>query len=330
MASTATSSLTVPAGSARAAHRLAGVRGVWWRRFWLLREWAMVGLIKLCGISSILFVTAIFLFILCEGLPFLRMGHGIHEFFATSDWYPTSQNPTFGILSLMVGTGAVTILAMLFAVPFGLATAVLISEFCSRRVRETLKIVVELLAAVPSVVWGFIGLKMLGPVIVRFTGADTGVNALNAGLIVGLMSVPIVVSIGEDALRAVPDTFREAAEALGATRWQMVRKVLFPAARSGLLAAALLGVGRAIGETMAVLMCTGQSIAMPIDGAFPYLHPLSSVGTMTATIASELGEVEAGGLHYRALFLLGSVLFLMTFIVNLTADLIVRGIRGKK
>lgn len=290
----------------------------------------MVGLIRLCGVSSILFVLSIFLFIFMQGLPFLVDGFRAGEFFGNADWYPTSTSPIFGILALMAGTAVVTVMAMLFAVPLGLASAVLISEFCPPRTKETLKIIVELLAAVPSVVWGFIGLKMLGPLLVDLTGAPVGVNALNAGLVVGLMSVPIVVSIGEDALRAVPDSFREAAEALGATRWQTVRKVLFPAARSGLLAAALLGVGRAIGETMAVLMCTGHSVTMPVDGTFPYIHPLQSVATMTATIASELGECDVGGAHYRALFLIGTVLFLITFVVNLSADLIVRGIRGKR
>ncbi len=291
----------------------------------------MVGLIRLCGISAILFVFGIFVFIFREGAPFLLHGFDAREFFFSSQWQPTSEvRPRFGILALLVGTASVTVIAMAFAVPFGLATAVLISEFCGRRLKEGLKIFIELLAAVPSVVWGFIGLKMLNPLIRQWTGEPSGLNALNAGVVVGLMSVPIVVSIAEDALRAVPDSFREAAEALGATRWQMVRKVLLPAARSGLLAAALLGVGRAIGETMAVLMCTGHSINIPIDGQFPFLHALESVRTMTATIAAELGEAGQGSQHYQALFVIGIVLFLITFVINLVADLIVRGIRGRK
>jgi len=164
----------------------------------------------------------------------------------------------------------------------------------------------------------------------NLTGASVGVNVLNAGIVVGLMAVPVIVSIAEDAIRAVPDDFRAAAEALGATRWQIVRKVIFPAAKSGLLAAVLLGVGRAVGETMAVLMCTGNSVNIPFNGEFPYFHPLQSVQTLTATIASELGEAPSGGHHYQALFVIGMVLFAITFVINLTADLIVRGIRNRR
>jgi phosphate transport system permease protein len=168
-----------------------------------------------------------------------------------------------------------------------------------------------------------------------------GVNVLNGGLVVGLMSVPVIVSIAEDSIRAVPDGFREAAEALGATRWQMVYKVIFPAAKSGLLAAVLLGVGRAVGETMAVLMATGNSVNIPFSGKFPYFNPLQSVQTLTATIAQELGEsprieplangtYPAEAHHYQALFVIGMVLFTITFAINLTADLIVKGIRNRK
>jgi phosphate transport system permease protein len=150
---------------------------------------------------------------------------------------------------------------------------------------------------------------------------------LNSGIILALMSVPIMVSIGEDALKAVPDSYREAAEALGATRWQVTYRVLFPAAKNGLLAAVLLGVGRAVGETMAVLMATGHSLRLPIDGTFPFLHPLSPARTLTATIAAELGETSHGSDHYQVLFAVGLLLFAITFAINLTADLVVRGIR---
>jgi phosphate transport system permease protein len=175
---------------------------------------------------------------------------------------------------------------------------------------------------------------------VKLTGAAIGLNVLNAGIVVGLMSVPIIVSIAEDSIRAVPDTYVEAAEALGATRWQTVRRVIMPAAKSGLLAAVLLGVGRAIGETMAVLMATGHSVNLPFSAEFPWLHPLESVRTLTATIAAELGEAPRldpgpGGLfapesrHYQVLFVIGVVLFVITFVINVTADLIVKGIRRK-
>jgi phosphate transport system permease protein len=158
------------------------------------------------------------------------------------------------VLAMIVGTFSVTVTAMLIAVPCGLGAAIYISEFCGPKLKETLKIVIELLAAIPSVVWGFIGLTVMSRLIVKYTGAPVGVNVLNGGIILALMSVPIIVSIGEDALKAVPDSYREAALALGATRWQIIWRVLLPAAKTGLLAAVLLGVGRGVGETMAVLM----------------------------------------------------------------------------
>jgi phosphate transport system permease protein len=212
---------------------------------------------------------------------------------------------------------------MLIAVPSGLAAAVFVSEFCGARIREGLKILIELLAAIPSVVWGFIGYMVLNPIIIEATDAPIGINILNGGIILALMSVPVIMSVGEDALKAVPDTYREAAVALGASRWQIVYKVLFPAARNGLLAASLLGVGRAVGETMAVLMATGHAIQIP-DSV------LDPVRTLTATIAAELGEAVAGGTHYRVLFVIGSLLMIVAMTVNLTADLIVKGIRGRQ
>jgi len=230
---------------------------------------------------------------------------------------------------------------MVIAVPFGLGSAVLISEFCSGKTKETLKIIIELLAAIPSVVWGFVGLMVLNPLIQKTTGAPLGLNILNGGIVVALMSLPILVSIAEDALKAVPDSFREAGIALGATRWQVVYKVICPAAKNGLLAAVLLGVGRAVGETMAVLMATGHSVNIPFDGEFPFFHVLDSVRTLTATIASELGEAprldpdpETGEYpddahHYQVLFVIGLLLFTITFTINLVADIIVKGIRNR-
>jgi phosphate transport system permease protein len=306
-----------------------------------LSERTIVSLIYLCGISSIIFVFGIFYFIFREGAPFLGDHFDFRSFFLNGDWFPTSaSNKRYGILALLAGTGSVTIIAMLVAVPFGLAAAIFIAEFCGRKMQETLKIMVELLAAIPSIVWGFIGLVVLNPIIVKFTGAAVGLNILNAGIVVGLMSIPIIVSISEDALRAVPDGYIEAAEALGATRWQIVRRVILPAAKNGLLAAVLLGVGRAVGETMAVLMCTGHSINIPFDGEAPFFHILDSVRTLTATIAAELGEaprLDKGpdgtypeeALHYQSLFVIGIVLFAITFVINLIADMAVKGVRRK-
>jgi phosphate transport system permease protein len=283
--------------------------------------------IRLCGVSAIIFVFAIFAFVLREGFDFLVHRLDLKEFFTSIAWRPTAPKPTYGALALIQGTLAVTLTAMAFAVPFGLGTAVFVSEFCPRRTKEFLKIVIELLAAIPSVVWGFVGMTLLSQVLKSITGQSVGVNVLNGGIVLGLMSVPIIVSIGEDALKAVPDSFREAAEALGATRWQLVYKVLFPAAKNGLLAAVLLGIGRAVGETMAVLLCTGHSIRAVFDGTFTYFHPLSPARTLTATIAAELGECAHGSDHYQSLFVIGLLLFAITFAINLTADLIVRGIR---
>jgi phosphate transport system permease protein len=226
------------------------------------------------------------------------------------------------VLALIAGTGAVTALAMLIAVPFGIGAAIFLSEFCGGRVREGLKVTIELLAAIPSVVWGFIGLTVMNPLIINLFGAPIGLNVLNGGVILALMSVPIIVSIGEDALKAVPDSYREAAIALGVSRWQMIHRVLLPAAKNGLLAAALLGVGRAVGETMAVLMATGHAVTIPTS-------VMDSVRTLTATIAAELGEASVGSDHYRVLFLIGVLLFSITFAVNLTADLVVRGVRRR-
>lgn len=260
--------------------------------------------------------------------PVGKLRHGspplnLTEFFTSPNWRPDSEvKPQYGILALMVGTLAVTVLAMVIAVPLGLGAAVYVAEFAGPRMKETLKVVIELLAAIPSVVWGFVGYMVLGPIIIWATGAPVGINILNGGIILAMMSVPIIVSVSEDSLRAVPDSYREAAIALGASRWELVYRVLFPAAKNGLLAAVLLGVGRGIGETMAVLMATGHAIQIPHSIVDP-------VRTLTATIAAELGETVAGDDHYRVLFVIGIVLFTVAFIVNLTADLVVKGIRGE-
>ena len=287
-------------------------------------EPAVEWLIRLCGWSAILLVFGIFFFVFREAAPMLAGKLNLTEFFTSPEWRPTAEpDPHYGILALLLGTLAVTGLAMLMAVPLGLGAAVYISEFSSGRMRETLKVLIELLAAIPSVVWGFIGYMVLGPIIIALTGAPVGVCLLNGSIILALMSVPIIVSVGEDALKAVPDAYREAALSLGASRWEIVYRVLFPAAKNGLLAAVLLGVGRAIGETMAVLMATGHAIQIP--------HSLlDPIRTLTATIAAELGEAVQGEPHYRVLFVIGLVLFVVTFVVNLTADLVVKGIRNER
>jgi phosphate transport system permease protein len=289
----------------------------------MLAEAAIEGLIRLCGVSAILFVFGIFFFVFREGSPLLFRGFNFREFFFSQEWYPSSESHVrYGVLALIAGTASVTALAMAIAVPFGVGAAVFISEFCGSRVRETLKVVIELLAAIPSVVWGFIGLTVMNSLIIRLFHTPIGLNVLNGGVILALMSVPIIVSIGEDALKAVPDSYHEAALALGVTRWQLVHRVLLPAAKNGLLAAVLLGAGRAAGETMAVLMATGHAVKIPTS-------IMDSVRTLTATIAAELGEAPVHSDHYQILFVIGILLFSITFLVNLTADLVVRGFRGK-
>ena len=277
--------------------------------------------IRVCGISSIVFVFGIFFFVFREGAGFLFNGLDIKEFLTSVEWQPTSlNNKRYGAFALIVGTFSVTTLAMFIAVPFGLGAAIFVSEFCSPKLRETFKIVIELLAAIPSVVWGFIGLTLMNQLIIQVFNTPIGLTMLNGGIMLALMSVPIIVSIAEDALKAVPDSYREAAEALGATRWQVIYRVLLPAAKNGLLAAVLLGAARSIGETMAVLMATGHSVNIPSG-------PLSWIRTLTATIAAELGEVARGDEHYQVLFIIGILLFTITFVVNLVADLVIKGIR---
>ncbi len=278
-------------------------------------------LVFIGGISAIIFIIGIFVFITKEGLGFVFETMDIKEFFTSAYWEPSNEDaPVYGILALIAGTAAVTGLAMVVAIPFSLGAAIYIGEFATGKTREFLKVLVELLAAIPSVVWGFIGLTIMNPVIIAVFDVPVGLTVLNAGIILGLMAAPIMTSIAEDALKAVPDRYREAAEAMGATRWQVIYRVVLPAAKNGLLGAVLLGVGRGFGETMAVLMATGHAVNIP-GSVF------DSARVLTATIAAELGETAQGSEHYGALFTIGIFLFLITFIINLSADLIVRGVR---
>jgi len=278
-------------------------------------------LVFIGGISAIVFIIGIFVFITKEGIGFILDTMDIREFFLSPYWEPSDEDaPEYGILALVAGTASVTGLALVVAIPFSLGAAIFIGEFATGKTREFLKVLVELLAAIPSVVWGFIGLTIMNPLIIQVFDVPVGLTVLNAGLILGLMTAPIMTSIAEDALKAVPDRYREAAEAMGATRWQVIFKVVLPAAKNGLLGAVLLGIGRGFGETMAVLMATGHAVNIPTS-------IFDSVRALTATIAAELGETAVGSDHYQALFTIGIFLFLITFIINLTADLVVRGVR---
>jgi phosphate transport system permease protein len=287
---------------------------------WYIDKFVQV-LVFVAGMSAIVFIVGIFVFITKEGFGFIVNTMDPVEFFGSQYWEPSDEDaPEYGILALIAGTASVTGLALLVAIPFSLGAAIFIGEFATGKTREFLKILVELLAAIPSVVWGFIGLTIMNPIIIDLFDVPVGLTVLNAGIILGLMTAPIMTSIAEDALKAVPDRYREAAEAMGATRWQVIFKVVLPAAKNGLLGAVLLGVGRGFGETMAVLLATGHSVNLPTS-------VFDSVRALTATIAAELGETAVGSDHYQALFTIGIFLFVITFVINLTADLIVRGVR---
>jgi phosphate transport system permease protein len=287
---------------------------------WYLDKLVQI-LVFIGGISAIVFIVGIFIFITKEGIGFIVNTMDVKEFFLSPYWEPSDEDaPEYGILALVAGTASVTGLALVVSIPFSLGAAIYIGEFATGKTREFLKVLVELLAAIPSVVWGFIGLTIMNPLIIELFDVPVGLNVLNAGIILGLMTAPIMTSIAEDALKAVPDRYREAAEAMGATRWQVIYKVVLPAAKNGLLGAVLLGIGRGFGETMAVLMATGHAVNIP--------HSIfDSVRALTATIAAELGETAVGSDHYQALFTIGIFLFLITFVINMAADLIVRGIR---
>jgi len=297
-----------------------------WKAFYEgLIEW----IIRICGISAVVFVFAIFIFVFWEGKGLLFSDNfSVWELLTSEKWDPTHEPASFGAARIILGTFSVAILAMTIAIPFSLGGAIFISEFCGARLKEILKVVIELLAAIPSVVWGFIGLTVMS-IFIRDLGSNTGLSILNGAIILALMSMPIILSISEDALKAVPDSYREAAIGLGVTRWQMVYRVLLPGAKKGLLAAVLLGMGRVVGETMAVLMATGHALNNPFDTNPPFFHALMEVKTLTATIASEMGEVERGGDHWQVLFLIGILLFTITFVVNMTAHLVVHGVKRK-
>lgn len=269
-------------------------------------------LIKLSGYSSILFVTLILLFLLREGLPALT-DVPLSSIFSTI-WYPIEGY--FGIFPLLLGTILVTVAATLIALPFGVGTAVYLSEVAPKWIKEILKPVIEILAGIPSVVLGFIGILVIVPFMREFFNLPTGLTAITGAILLALISIPTIVSIAEDALNNVPPSYRQAAWAMGATRWQTIWGVTLPAAKSGVLTAVMLGVGRALGETMAVMMVTGNAPIMPVR----WNSLLMPVRTMTATIASEMGEVATGSQHYQVLFLIGIIIFILSLVVNILAS----------
>lgn len=278
-------------------------------------EFVITRLIKAAGTSAILFVVLIFFFLIKESIPAI-IEIPLDSLFNVR-WYPIEDY--FGLLPLIGGTIIVTIGAALFAIPLGLATAVFIAEVAPRWARELLKPLVEILGGLPSVLLGFLGILILSPALRTFLDIPTGLTAFTGALLLGTISIPTIVSVAEDAIDAVPHTYKDAALALGATEWQTIWRVTVPAARSGILTAIMLGIGRSIGETMTVLMVTGNAPVIP--------NKLSSLfrpaRTMTATIAAEMGEVANGSLHYHTLFLIGAVLFIISLMINLIASSVV-------
>jgi phosphate transport system permease protein len=247
-------------------------------------------------------------------LPIAKIS--VKEFVTGKEWYPTTEPaPQFGVLPLILGTLWVSLGAILIALPLGLAVSIFLAEVASQRLRNILKPVIELLAGIPSVIYGFFGLVIVVPMIQNFFNLPVGETALAGSIILGIMALPTIITVSEDALRTTPMSLKEASLALGATKWQTITKVVIPYAKSGLTAAAILGIGRAVGETMAVLMVTGNAAVIPHS----FLEP---VRTIPATIAAELGEAPFGGLHFKALFALGIILFLITLIINTSVEFI--------
>jgi len=282
-------------------------RDVNWREFFVEQ------LIRLTGASSIGFVLLIFLFLIREGTPALfevPLSNLVGQ-----RWYPTFD--IYGLAPLVLGSLLVTVGAIAISLPLGVATSLFIGEIAPDWVREILKPAIEIIAGIPSVVIGFVGIQVVSPLVREFSGAPTGLTALTGVLLLAYMALPTIISIAEDALDAVPESYRHAAYALSATQWQTIWRVVLPAARPGIVTAVMLGVGRAIGETMTVMMVAGNAARMPL-GLDAFLRP---VRTMTATIAAEMGEVARGSTHYHVLFVVGLVLFLLTFVINLAAAL---------
>ena len=255
---------------------------------------------------SVLAVVTVFIF--SEGVPII-FKYGFRSFLAGMNWYPSEKS--FGLLPMIAGSLMVTLGALIIGVPFGLSCAVFLTEFSSKRLRRTIKPAIELLAGIPSVVYGFMGVVLLVPFIRRTFGGP-GFSVLAASIILGIMILPTIISITIDSLLAVPPAYREGSIALGATRWQTTKMVLFPAARSGIVASIILGMGRAIGETMAVIMVAGNAVAVP--GSL-----ISPVRTLTSNIALEMGY--ASGEHRQALFATGVILFVIIMVLNTIANL---------
>lgn len=269
----------------------------------------------LAAFTTVLLLLGIFIFLFFTGIG--TFSHISFWEFLGTNWNPTSYHtPSWGILSLLLGTVMISVLSMLIAVPMGLSIAIFLSELTSRRIREIIKPLIEMIASIPSVVLGLLGLLFLAPFIAGSFHLSNGLNALTAAILVAIAALPTIASICEDALSTVGGQVREASLALGATQWQTIRRIVIPTAKTGLLAGIMLGLGRVIGETMIVLMVAGNSRTIP--------HSIfSAVSPMTATIAIDVKEVVLGSLHYQSLFAIGALLFIMTFVINFLADILI-------
>lgn len=267
------------------------------------------------GLLAIFILIGLFVFLLISSVPAFKE-ISLKEFLTSKTWDPTSpEKPQYGIVSMIVSTFMVTFGALLLAIPIGLGVAAYLSDVAAWRVREIVKPIVEILAGIPSVVVGFLGIVLFGPIIAKIFNTSSGLDAINGSFLLAIMALPTIISISEDSLNSVPHSYVEASLALGGSRWQTLIRVKIPAALSGIIASIMLGLGRAIGETMTVLMATGNA------RNFPHGF-LDSIRTLTANIAIELGEVPYHTTHYYGLFAIGLVLFVITFFVNLIADIL--------
>lgn len=304
-----------------------GINPIAQRRLQRLREGVIEWTLRACAFSAVAGLLLIILFVFREALPILvnpvtQKEASLEGFFATPLWQPVGDVPKYGLVPLLVGTFKVVVVAMLFATPLAVLAAVFSSEFAPPRLREVLKPVIEILAGIPSVVMGFFALIVLASWLQSVTGGSMRLNALNAGIALGLGVIPTVFTVAEDALRAVPKSYREASLALGASPWQTAWNVSLPAASAGVGAGILLGLARAVGETMIVLMASGNA-------AITSATVFDSVRTLSASIAAELAEVVVGSPHYSVLFFLGALLFLVTFVINVAAGVFVDRLRRR-
>jgi phosphate transport system permease protein len=275
-------------------------------------DWILKQVFRTAGLLTIALLAGIFIMLLYNGIAFFAAIKPV-DFFTGSQWDPEGANSKYGIAPLLISTGLVTLGSMLISVPIGILTAAFLSELAPPGVTRILKPLIEMLAAIPSVAIGFLGIVVIGPGIAKVFGIQNGLNALNGSLLLSVMALPTIITISEDAINAVPQSHREASIALGANKWETLFKVTIPAAYPGLIAAVMLGLGRALGETMTVLMATGNAAVLPKGF-------LDAVRTITATIAIEMGEVPFQTTHYFALFAIALVLFLITLSINLLGE----------